>query len=469
MAFNWSVPGKELSCPVCQDYFRDPVLLRCSHSVCNNCVQQWWAVKQKRECPVCRTKCSKAAPPRNLVLKNLCEAFLLELESGAYCRLHAEKLKLYCLDHRTPVCVECRCSTDHQNHKFTPVEEAAALGRHSLKETLETLREKLEPINEMKVNFEKTCEVIKAQAMETETEIKAQFKLLHAFLHKEEMDRIYELKKEEEQKVHQTSGKISALSAQLFDLESTITAIEKGLKESDASFLLQVDGLTDAARRLLPVNAKATKTPLIDVARHLGNMSFRVWCNMRESVSYTSVILNPNTAHLDLGLSEDLTSVNCPTGIQSRPSQPPVIDPSQPERMAHHRSVLGSVGFISGSHTWDVKTGGSLVWALGVLAQQAHRKGDIQSGLWIVRFCHGKFTAFSPSQPKLVLPLKNTFAQVRVHLDCDKGKLSFSDPDTNVIIHTFTHTFTDKMFPYLNTWSDVSLTILPKVLSVTVS
>uniref|UniRef100_A0A3Q3VVU4 Tripartite motif containing 35-13 n=1 Tax=Mola mola TaxID=94237 RepID=A0A3Q3VVU4_MOLML len=460
---------EELCCPVCQDYFRDPVLLQCSHSVCNACVQQWWAIKRARECPVCRTKCAKASPPRNLVLKNLCEAFLLELESGVYCRLHAEKLKLYCLDHCTPVCVVCRYSTDHQNHKFTPVEEAAALGRNGLKETLEALRGKLKLFNEMKVNLERTCEVIKTQAVETENEIKAQFKLLQAFLRKEELDRIYELKKEEEQKIDKLSDKIAVLNTQFCDLESTIKAIEKGLKDADASFLLQVDSLTNAARRPLPVDTEVIKAPLIDVARHLGNMSFRVWCNMKESVSYTPVILNPNTAHLDLGLSEDLTIVNCATLVQSCPRQPPVMDPNQPERMVHHRSVLGSVGFIFGSHTWDIKTGGSLVWALGVLAQQAHRKGDIQSGLWMVRFCHGKFTAFSPSQPKLVLPLKNTFARVRVHLDCDKGKLSFSDPDTNVIIHTFTHTFTDKMFPYVNTWSDVPLTILPKVLSVTVS
>ena len=69
---------EELSCPVCCDIFKHPVILSCSHSFCKVCLQQWWKVKQNRECPICRTNSPQDKPPINLALKNLCENFLEE-------------------------------------------------------------------------------------------------------------------------------------------------------------------------------------------------------------------------------------------------------------------------------------------------------------------------------------------------------------------------------------------------------
>lgn len=46
-------------------------------------------------------------------------------KSEALCRLHSEKLKLFCLDHQEPVCLICRDSENHADHKFRPVDEAA--------------------------------------------------------------------------------------------------------------------------------------------------------------------------------------------------------------------------------------------------------------------------------------------------------------------------------------------------------
>lgn len=121
-------------CPVCCDIFRDPVVMLCSHSICRTCLQQFWSIKGFQECPVCRERFTGSEPLNNLALRNLCDSLLQgrnqeTTSSGAemICTVHKESLKLFCLDDRRPVCLVCRDSEMHLNHKFRPVEEAAPL------------------------------------------------------------------------------------------------------------------------------------------------------------------------------------------------------------------------------------------------------------------------------------------------------------------------------------------------------
>ncbi len=121
---------EDLSCPVCFDIFINPVVLSCSHSICEDCIQRFWESKRLKECPVCR-RCSKERPLLNLALKNLCETYQQKLSrrssfgGESVCGLHKEKLKLFCLDDQEPVCLVCRDSRKHTHHRFSPVDEAA--------------------------------------------------------------------------------------------------------------------------------------------------------------------------------------------------------------------------------------------------------------------------------------------------------------------------------------------------------
>uniref|UniRef100_A0A667Y172 Uncharacterized protein n=1 Tax=Myripristis murdjan TaxID=586833 RepID=A0A667Y172_9TELE len=224
---------EDLCCPVCHDIYKDPVLLSCSHSFCKACLQSWWTEKPTKDCPVCETPSSRKHPPCNLVLKNLCEAFLLERDQRAsagselLCSLHSEKLKLFCLDHQQPVCLVCRDSKKHTNHKFRPIDEAAQDHREELQKSLKPLQEKLELFNKVKGNCDETAEHIKVQARRTERQIKEEFKKLHQFLQEEEEARITALREEEEQKSRTMKEKTEALSREIAALSDTIRAIEK--------------------------------------------------------------------------------------------------------------------------------------------------------------------------------------------------------------------------------------------------
>ncbi|KAL7866294.1 hypothetical protein SRHO_G00115410 [Serrasalmus rhombeus] len=177
-----SFSEEDLSCPLCCEIFKDPVLLLCSHSVCKVCLQKFWETKRSRECPVCRRRSSVEFPPRNLALKNLCESFSQErsqrssAEPGNICSDHTEKLRLFCLDDLQPLCLE------------------------ELKTALKPLKEKLDIFRRFKVDLDRTAGHIKTQARRTERQIKEEFEELHQFLRDEEAARISALREEEEQK-----------------------------------------------------------------------------------------------------------------------------------------------------------------------------------------------------------------------------------------------------------------------------
>lgn len=129
MATESYVSDEEFLCPICCDIFNDPVLLSCSHSMCKMCLKQFWEAKESLECPVCRRKSSKLEPPLNLALKRLCESYLesrrhrSSVVSEGLCKMHNEKLKLFCLEDQQPVCVVCQTSKKHKNHEFCPIDE----------------------------------------------------------------------------------------------------------------------------------------------------------------------------------------------------------------------------------------------------------------------------------------------------------------------------------------------------------
>ncbi|XP_053199820.1 zinc-binding protein A33-like [Scomber japonicus] len=452
----------DFSCSICQDIFKNPVVLSCSHSFCKDCLQRWWTEKQIHECPVCKRKSSKSDPPSNLVLKNLCEAFLQELslqektpaESEALCSLHSEKLRLFCLDHQQPACVVCRDSKAHTNHRFRPVDEAALDHKEELRKTLKPLQDKLEKFNQVKVNWDQTAEHIKDQTQQTERQIREQFKKLNQFLQKEEESRITALRKEEEQKRDMMKQRIDALSKEIAALSEIITVTEKELRAADVSFLHNYKAaLNRVQQHPLLDDPQLASGALIDVAKHLGNLTFNIWNKMKDMVSSSPVILDPNTASPNLIVSEDLSSVMYREVKRELPKNP--------ERFEDYATVLGSEDLNSGTHSWDVAVSNETNWGVGVINVSVPRTGELLSGYWAVWLSDGKYRAFSPSFIDKELSVKKPLQRIRVLLDWNRGKLSFSDPDTDTHIYTFTHTFTERVFPFVSTLNPKPLKILP--------
>ncbi|KAM6977898.1 E3 ubiquitin-protein ligase TRIM39-like [Aplochiton taeniatus] len=446
MAASSSLPEEDFSCPVCFDIFKHPVVLSCSHSFCKACVQEYWKENKEKRCPVCRTT-SKFEPACNLVLKNLCEAFSKDRNqrasagSEALCRLHNEKLKLFCLNDKQPVCLVCQTSRKHKDHTFCPVDEAAQDHKEHIQIALKLVQEKLKVLNEVKLNYDETAEHIKVQTQQTEKQIKKEFKKLHQLLQEEEEARIETLKEEEEQKSQMMKEKIEGLSREISTLSDAIRVIEGELKAEDISILQNYKATVERAQCTLP-DPQLVSGALIDVAKHLGNLTFRVWEKMKERVKFTPVILDPNTASPWLSLSDDLTSVrNTDTEQQL---------PDNLERNTKYATVLGSEGFSSGQHSWEVEVGDHPDWIIGVAKESVDRKGEHHAspdhGIWAITQSSGEYT----NGLGQTVTVKRSLQRIRVQLDYDRGEVSFSD---KTHIYTYEDMFTEKpILLYWNSW-----------------
>ncbi|MGH0179975.1 UNVERIFIED_CONTAM: hypothetical protein FKN15_002991 [Acipenser sinensis] len=89
--------------------------------------------------------------------------------------------------------------------------------------------------------------------------------------------------------------------------------------------------------------------------------------------------------------------------------------------------VLGSEGFTSGKHCWDVEVGNKTDWNLGVTKESSQRKGEFTvnpgAGYWVIALRGGdQYWAWtSPWSTGLTVEKKPQ--KIRVQLDCDSTYL----------------------------------------------
>ncbi|XP_040398729.1 butyrophilin subfamily 1 member A1-like isoform X2 [Cygnus olor] len=148
------------------------------------------------------------------------------------------------------------------------------------------------------------------------------------------------------------------------------------------------------------------------------------------------VTLDPHTAHPQLVLSQDNSSVRWETQKQQ------VSDTS--ERFDNQCCMLGREEFREGRHCWLVvvegKRGKYLWWAMGVARASVKRKGWIdmspEEGIWVVQYNEGQL--MSLTSPRTPLSLSPVPTRIWVCLNCTQGQVSFINADNGVEIFTFT-------------------------------
>ncbi|XP_072891002.1 uncharacterized protein [Hemitrygon akajei] len=165
---------------------------------------------------------------------------------------------------------------------------------------------------------------------------------------------------------------------------------------------------------------------------------------MSDTIKRVSVTLDVETASPCLEVSEDRKSVRNTGTCRDLPDTR--------KRFTYWICLLGSEGFTSGRHYWEVEVTGNRWWGLGVAAESVERKRAVrlspETGFWIIERHNGKMKAFT--SPESRLPVDPIPGRVEVYLSYESGTVSFYNAETKSHLHTFTgNKFTEKLYPLL--------------------
>lgn len=449
MAEKLAVAETYLTCYVCSEIFSDPVTLSCYHSFCSGCLEKWWEQATAKNCPICRRRLSKDLPV-NFALKEVADIFAERQAASALkvgkaephrvlvCSKHQAECKGFSEGEQRAVCRVCEASL-HLSDKVVPIEEAISQIKDQMKMDSRALREKRNTCEKVEDTYKEMIKHCQDQQQQAEETIRAKFKELHQFLNEEEGSRLADLQEEGEQKRKMLSREMGMIRDRMSSLNDNLSVVREELQKPAATLLSSFKATRGRveAQCSLP-DPQLVSGGLIDVPKHLGNLPYRVWEKMKDRVHFSPIILDPNTAHPRLYLSDDLTGVRYGDTKQQLPDNP--------ERHTHYANVVGSEGFSSGTHRWDVEVGDHSSWLVGLATETSERKKEIyptsDSGVWCLLHRGGKYTS-GLDEP---IKVKKHINTIHIRLDYDEGRVSFYDDDM-AEVYRYNDTFTEKLFP----------------------
>ncbi|XP_069488432.1 E3 ubiquitin-protein ligase TRIM39-like isoform X2 [Ambystoma mexicanum] len=437
---------EEATCSICLEFFKDPVTIDCGHNFCRSCITQCWEGSEvKCLCPQCRENSPGRSLRPNRQLGNIVEMVkrinlptAVKSPAKALCVKHEEKLKLFCEEDQEIICLVCRESTLHKTHCVSPIEEAA---------------------QGCKVKFHGQRE-----------NIICVFEDLKQFLEKELQSLLSNLEKEQEENMKKIRGKVTELDKQQQSHRNLIVLIEGKFQQQDVDLLKGAQTVLNRSE-IMKVSKLSNDYAIMEKSLQYFScqhaylkesfMEFKekmtAELEFRGLKSFKiAVTLDPGTAHPKLILSQDRRDVQFTDRVLLR------LD--TPGRFTYYPCVLGSEGFTSGRHYWEVQLlQDGKGWDVGVVKESVNRKGkldwSLNGGLWGMDWYFEAYGAFTfPRTP--LFPIERP-RKVGVFLDYEGGRLSLYNADTAEHLFTFTNAcFREKMFPFFHFWPGAEMSMV---------
>lgn len=465
----------ELTCPICLELFSDPVSLPCGHIYCLACLQTMGEGIDKHSCPECQAQYEGA----NALVRSFKMCSIIETYKATAGRLNpgADPSEVTVKSHDEPSTEETSSkvrqeeSSDRNEKDGFQIETEST--RHPVssdqeQETSKGKKELEEPkfrlasqVTDLSVRLEMAESVLRKER-ERELEVKAdnnklrektsklleQIKDLTQSYSEQVMQLIEEQLAPGEESIGHSVSHAEELTKQL--RQAVLKAESLLMEEDEAAFCDDLQTLQPRIADLLakPVEDEEdqieTKTNMAQACPKLENMNTElrerfgeIQRSLRNTLNPSEVTFNPETAHPNLVLSEDLKTVTFST------SKKPY--PASPQRFTSFFQVLSTQSFFEGEHCWEVELEGS-PWIIGVCYSGKLERSGLPSALessrssWCLMWFNNLLTAFEQGYN---VPLKRTTVsrKLEIRLSFKTHRLSFYNVSS---ISGKTHIYTFK-------------------------
>ncbi|XP_033046171.1 E3 ubiquitin-protein ligase TRIM69 isoform X1 [Trachypithecus francoisi] len=446
----------ELHCPLCNDWFHDPLMLSCGHNFCQACIQDFWRLQAKETfCPDCKMLCQYSNCTFNLVLDKLVEKIkkLPLLKGHPQCPEHGENLKLFSKPDGKLICFQCKDArlSVGQSEEFLQISEAVHFftvggACHPTGSTGDNSEGASVPEEHAEGSY--CCsQGFQENKLHLQQHVSMEFLKLHQFLHSKEKDILTELREEGKALNEEMELNLSQLQEQCLLAKDMLVSIQaKTEQQNSFDFLKDITTLLDSLEQGMRVLAtRELISRKLNPGQYKGPIQYMVWREMQDTLcpGLSPLTLDPKTAHPNLVLSKNQTSV-WHGDIKK-------VMPDDPERFDSSVAVLGSRGFTSGKWYWEVEVAKKTKWTVGVVRESIIRKGICpltpEQGFWLLRL-RNQTDLKALDLPSCSLTLTNNLDKVGIYLDYEGGQVSFYNAKTMTHIYTFSNTFIEKLYPY---------------------
>ncbi|KAM7134498.1 butyrophilin subfamily 1 member A1-like isoform 2-T2 [Macrochelys suwanniensis] len=155
------------------------------------------------------------------------------------------------------------------------------------------------------------------------------------------------------------------------------------------------------------------------------------------------ITLDAGTAHPNLSIAGDKKSVK-------HEAQPQKVPPN-PERFDSTICVLGSEGFSSGEHYWEVDVMSSTDWDLGVARKSIQRKGKLflspKEGFWALGLSGRDYWVKTDPWTRVIVQKKPK--KIGVYINCQDREVTFFNVTDMSVMFTFNDcSFLGDIYPF---------------------
>ncbi|XP_042308693.1 E3 ubiquitin-protein ligase TRIM39-like isoform X1 [Sceloporus undulatus] len=250
----------EITCSICLEYFKDPVIIDCGHNFCQSCLTKCWEKSSTApSCPQCRAIFQQQSFKPNRQLANILE-IVKKFEDGKrpekmkeVCKMHQEPLKLFCKNDLSLMCVVCDRSKKHEKHSVLPMEEAHQEYKEKISKQLRFLKEERRKCMDKKRSEDKRTQSFLKKLEENTKKSAFAFEQMLTLLEKNKDSWLshVECVKENFKEIHKNSSirlceKISSLDKLMEEMEGKCQQSTNEFLQDIKSTLNRVSGASTA-------------------------------------------------------------------------------------------------------------------------------------------------------------------------------------------------------------------------------